>query len=63
MQRIVDLVYILSCTFFLPQLSLNKMNEHYSASYSVVLQSVVLFLSIESISSVERGTLFLCGCI
>lgn len=59
MQRRVDLVYILSCTFILPQLSLNKMNEHYIVSYRVVLQSVALFLSIESIGSVERATVSL----
>lgn len=57
MQRIVDLEYILSCTLMLPQLSLNKMNEHYIVSYSVVLQSVALFLSIEGISSVQKATL------
>lgn len=58
MQRRVDLVCILSCTLILPQLSLNKMNEHCIVSCSVVLQSVALFLSVESISSAERGTLF-----
>lgn len=62
MQRIVNFVCILSCTLILPQLSLNKMNEHNTVSHSVVLQSVALFLSTENISSVEMCILFLCGC-